>query len=625
MKRLTFFVTAALAASAASAAVLEFSYNVDGVEPGYYGTKKKENYDIAIKIDNPALAGQKITGLKVEIPGDASLYTAPSAFLTTELVVERIDGVRVNVPDICSVNATIADGYLTATFAEPYTLTSDPVYVGYAVEVDELTTISKTPIAVVPGHNTNGFWMHSSRTQLKWADYSDKVDEGMQSAMVVILEGDFPAESAGIAMPERTVCLTGQENDYFFTVINGGTSPISEIGYSWELADQKGEGTFKFDTPINGSLGAKGTAAMVLPEINEKGNYTLKLKIETINGTPNPNESASQEAKVIFAPAVPVNRPLVEEYTGLWCGWCVRGYAALEYLFEEHHTDFVAAAWHAGDPMSISTAFPNNPGGYPFAYINRSIPLDPGQLLTQWAIESEKPTDFSIVCDLKYTDDTKTSVTATATVNSIADYDDSYSVGFMLVADGLCQPSNALWGQKNYYSGNSSAYNELPGKYADEFFKGNPTVMGLVFNDVVLSTDNVLGIPKSLPQDIKAFEDYSCSATYDISEFRTNYITPTTSNPDANLIPFDKDKIRVIAFIVGPDKSIVNSCTSKYANGEDPSDVNGIYNVETDAEVVSTVWYDLQGRPVGNNAKGILLRVDTLSDGNVHVRKVAVK
>ena len=81
----------------------------------------------------------------------------------------------------------------------------------------------------------------------------------------------------------------------------------------------------------------------------------------------------------------------------------------------------------------------------------------------------------------------------------------------------------------------------------------------------------------------------------------------------------------MIAFIVGPDKSIVNSCTSKYANGEDPSDVNGIYNVETDAEVVSTVWYDLQGRPVGNNAKGILLRVDTLSDGNVHVRKVAVK
>ncbi|MBO5779946.1 MAG: Ig-like domain-containing protein, partial [Muribaculaceae bacterium] len=47
----------------------------------------------------------------------------------------------------------------------------------------------------------------------------------------------------------------------------------------------------------------------------------------------------------------------------------------------------------------------------------------------------------------------------------------------------------------------------------------------------------------------------------------------------------------------------------------------GIINVETGAEVISTVTYNMQGQRVANNYRGASLRVETLSDGTVRTVK----
>lgn len=302
MKKFTLLACAIMSVAMAPAAELEYSYNPNGLDPQWYGTSKKENYDIAVKIDNPGLAGARITSISVPVNGADNLYGSASAFLTSKLVVERIDGVRVNVPDICSVEATISNGILTATFDEPYTLTSEPIYVGYSIEVAELQTDTKAPIAVVAGDNPDGFWFHSTRTQLKWDNYVNKDKAGLQSAMSIMLDGNFDAATASISLPERTLMITNQENEYSFEVINGGVTEISNVGYSWKIGDISGEGTYEFPTPVRNAIGASGTVSFTVPAVEENGKNKISITLDKVNGSANPNLSASDEANVVSHP-----------------------------------------------------------------------------------------------------------------------------------------------------------------------------------------------------------------------------------------------------------------------------------------------------------------------------------
>ena len=59
MKKFTLLACAIMSVAMAPAAELEYSYNPNGLDPQWYGTSKKENYDIAVKIDNPGLADRK--------------------------------------------------------------------------------------------------------------------------------------------------------------------------------------------------------------------------------------------------------------------------------------------------------------------------------------------------------------------------------------------------------------------------------------------------------------------------------------------------------------------------------------------------------------------------------------
>lgn len=51
----------------------------------------------------------------------------------------------------------------------------------------------------------------------------------------------------------------------------------------------------------------------------------------------------------------------------------------------------------------------------------------------------------------------------------------------------------------------------------------------------------------------------------------------------------------------------------------------GIGSVESGLEIVATAYYDLSGRAVASDAKGLLIKVDTLSDGTASVSKILRK
>lgn len=598
----------------AAATDMEFSYNIEGRQPEYYGTSKRETYDIAVMIDNPSLTGAEITSLSVILPGEPDLYKDCSAFLTTELKIERINGKRVNAPDICSVPATLENGKLVASFDEPYKLTGTPIFVGYTIDVDVLTEASKLPIAVVPGKNPNGFWFHSSSTQLKWANYTTRTPDGLQSAMTIGLNGDFDSPNAAVELEPQAILLSGQDNDYSFSVVNGGTHAIDSIEFDWSVAGMKGTVSYSFETPVNNVIGAKGTVTFTLPSCEENGNFPIEITLTKINGTTVSSDSPGSTADVIFAPAIPVMRPLVEEYTGLWCGWCPRGYAALEYLDEEYgHETFVAAAWHSDDPMEVVPMedYPNSVFSWPLAFINRDkSSLDPGNIDGQWSKARAIPTDLDISCNLSFSEASKSAVTATASVTSLTDKEEQYRIGYLLVADGL---EHSTWFQSNNYSSKSGtslekAEADLPGRFAALFNEGHNPMPGLVFNDVVVNAEHAEGVRGSLPDNLTAFRTYTHEVTFDLDDIYSIF--------DKSEIPVIKGKVRVLAFLLKKNGMVANSCSSGY-----PSQVSLLDSVSSEAEVVSTIWYDLQGHSVAAPAKGLYIRMDTLSDGSLRVTK----
>ena len=130
-------------------------------------------------------------------------------------------------------------------------------------------------------------------------------------------------------------------------------------------------------------------------------------------------ECPETEGTLKVYPFIPANRPLVEEYTGLWCGWCPLGYVALETMKERRGDLFVAAAYHNGDDMAFDGKTPNSPGGYPSAYVNRSASVNLGKIYTEWDAWRRWIPEGGVECGVEWADDAHASLRATSTARFI--------------------------------------------------------------------------------------------------------------------------------------------------------------------------------------------------------------
>ncbi len=600
-------MAAGLAVVAPAYAVeLDFSYNTAGDPYDVYGFAKVENYDVAIRLDDPALVGSKVLGFYVEA---SSVGTSDySGWLSKELELEN----KVNKPDVVSKSASVGDdGFLRVTFDEPYTITSDGIYVGYSLSVKELLDeFDAYPVAVVEGVNENGLFLHTSRSRLKWTNYSERI--GAVSTMVVILEGDFKEHSAGVKLNGPLYAPVGKASEIEAVLVNHGANAISSVSYSYTAGGVSGSGEVSLPVPVKAFFGAQGSVSLPIGALPELGTYDFTLTIDKVDGVDNPDVSAAATDEIEVIPFMPVNRPLVEEYTGMWCGWCPVGYIALETLHKEYGGDFIAAAYHNDDEIAAVDydSYPSYITGFPASYVNRGYDeVYPGYLTAEWPKIRKSVPLGEIDVTVDWEDAAKTKLSATSSFRFIKDMNgDQYMIGYILVADSLTNPD---WKQRNYLSGDD--YYE--GECADLFVNGDEYVYGLVYNDVVLSSEGIYGVYGSVPADIKSDTPYTHTFTFD-----TNAVV----NIEGASIIQDPEKLRVIAFIYDAyDDKVLNSNSSDYASGE-PFSALGSVSV-SDAEVTSTEYYDLNGHRIFKPVSGLYLKSEKMSDGSRRVSKVVVR
>lgn len=114
---------------------------------------------------------------------------------------------------------------------------------------------------------------------------------------------------------------------------NGSRSTITEEGvtYSYAAGSYTGSGTVNLDEPVEG-IGEFADVQVMLDAIPEIGTYPFEFTVNTVNGVENTDISSTATSSFVVMPFVPVIRSLVEEFTGFGCGYCPRGYIAMEEM-----------------------------------------------------------------------------------------------------------------------------------------------------------------------------------------------------------------------------------------------------------------------------------------------------
>ena len=213
------------------------------------------------------------------------------------------------------------------------------------------------------------------------------------------------------------------------------------------------------------------------------------------------------------------HRPVYEEYTGMWCGYCPRGAVWMAIMKDSYPEDWIGISYHYNDDLQMlnKSDFPLSVNSYPSGYFDRQGSSYTSGLSSQWLSRCSIGTPASIEVEASIDADYE-NIICTAKLIFMEDVDgDDYEVEFILVADSL---HNDSWYQKNYYSSSSvSSYEE----YWQVYLEGGSEVYGLFFNDVVIATSRITSTGNiSLPSsNIAAMDTMSVAYTQPISMITT--------------------------------------------------------------------------------------------------------
>ena len=581
-----------------------------------WGTLKAENCGVAMQLKDPSLVGLTITKVRIPFDDEAKNLGRGALFLSKELKVEKgATSTDIhNVADILVDSFIIKSGWLDITLSQPYTITEDGVFVGYTFSVNKN---GLTPVRTVDVASDNNFWLFSSRTYKKWNNKSKFL--GKSLAMQVLLTG-APTNAASVSFASSTTQLNAQPK-VNLTITNHGTEKISSIDYTYEINGISQTAHKAFSPALSALFGKTANFEITLPKMTVKGARTLTVTIDKVNDQANEDKVPADAHDLAVYSEIPKKRALVEEYTGTWCGWCPRGFVALEILDKELKEDFIGVAYHSGDPMAFTGDFPIGVDGYPRASLDRvENSLDPyggksggGFGMRRDLAERNKMfTPVAIKVEAYFEDEAQTVIKTRSTTFAPVDLKDTkFQVSYILVANGLTEAGDPYrqgnWGQKNYLPGMSGTYPEEDFK---PFTSGGSLVTGLTYNFVACARSSKYGIAGSLPKEMTADVDYTHDYRFKLA---------LAKNAAGREIYQDKNKLEVVAFVIDANtKAVINACKTKV---QSYAAHTGVTDITTAGSETPVAYYSVDGKRLNAPQQG--MNIVRLSNGTS--RKIFIK
>lgn len=622
-----------------------FTYDSKGASHDLFGIQRCVQIDAAMRIKDPSLVGFEIMGVSVDIPSKAGCECDPSAsaWLSRQLQTEG----EFNLPDIQETKGTIrnygteseSDLRLDIMFPESYQVTEDGVYVGYSVTVMSCNVpgsgwTAKYPIVTVCDiDQPESFMIHCTKGNSglpqkypEWVDFSKDTRQAL--AMRVLMSGRRMENAASLEPLQTLYAEPGESGPVYTNLINYGTQPISSIEYTYTFGSN-GEHPVSFtneltlDTPIKAQTGSYVTLDLPFETPETLGTHSATVRVDKVNNKINEYKGSS-DLNIETVPFLPVNRPLVEDYTGQWCGYCPAVYVILNQMRDKYGEDFLSISYHVNDNIQgvLTDSLPSLTTGLPRVYLNdRNENIVYDNLEYLWLRKRRELAPADINVNIYWTDTDHTALRAESSVRFVHDDPDAnYMIAYAMVEDGMSDPK---WSQANEYMNS-----DFEGPYWDLFCGKGFTVLGLIYDDVILNFPSPKGIEGSLPSEISGEKEYCHSSVLNLKEAVCKF--PHINNYGENIIK-NPDNLRIVALLIdGETEEVCNAASSdysRYAGLYDSPD--GVDNIQTDIEMSETVYteyFTLGGirlTQIPDNGSVIIVR--HLADGSIRTEKKEVR
>ena len=320
---------------------------------------------------------------------------------------------------------------------------------------------------------------------------------------------------------------------------NVGTNPVKGIKYALMEGSDVIEEGFR-DVTVSDFMDV-GTFYINMKASNTEGAVKRTIVIQEVNNLTNDCTSNSVTGRVVTIVDKPKVLPVVEEYTGTWCGYCPYGIEAMKDAHQKHGDNVALIAVHYNDAMQTydCQSLYGYIEGYPCATINRGSSFDPQPpyLATNISDAMSNVAAGTIEATAKWSDPERTAIdidTKTAFVYS--ENDAHYGIAYVLVEDGM-KGEGYNWAQRNYLTGGSGS------SYYDFWYNAEDYVYGLEFDHVAVAAWDVkTGISGSVGSTIVKGQKTDFSYKADIS---------------TNALIQDKSKLRLVALLVDSQSSAI--------------------------------------------------------------------
>lgn len=543
---------------------------------------------ICIPANHELIGGSTIKAVRVYVrEGLANTMKDVSVWVSKTLPAS------LDAADYVQSVSSLADGANDIELTTPFAVDNQAFYIGYAV-----TSSNNYPIMCCGTEDVpNAFLIYAPGT-LNWEDLYG-YGFGKLAFQILVDGVELTSNSATPSDFGTSYVVKGESVTIPVKITNNGENDITSVSYTITT----GSSTTEEMTISVDNLPFNSSANVLIPFAadDEAKKYVKTVTITKVNGEANKATRNSAQGAVITIIEKPIPVPVVEEFTGTWCGWCVYGFTGLEKTKETFGDKVVLIAAHNSDPMEITDYNPimSRVSGFPSSFINRVIDAYPSASTLNYYVNEclESVTVADIQASAMWTSDDKTEISIdTQTKFVYSDDNGQYGIAYVLIEDGMTG-TGSNWAQANYLSGGS-------GDPDMEFwYNSGSKVSGLTFNFVAVGAwDIANGVSGSVNSAINAGEVQNYNFKADITSKSTIQ---------------DKSKLTVAALLIDQTTGGIVNAAQVAIQDFNPTAITGIQ----EATATEAARYTLDGRQVSAPQHG--LNIIRLSDGTV--RKVIVK
>lgn len=400
--------------------------------------------------------------------------------------------------------------------------------------------------------------------------------------------------------PAPQIAVAGTEAPLTVPMVTNGSEAVSTVDYVVSIdGTPQAPQHYELPQPLQ-ELGVGFDVPTVYTAPAEAVEHALTVSVTHVNGQPVAADDEATTTLTVLDRAT-TRRTVMEEFTGSWCPYCVRGIVGMQRLMATFGDRFIPIAVHGRDPMSIDgytesrvmTRTVARLGGYPSAIVDRRYECDPycGWAASgPWATEPiiadalAVPTVADIDVAAAWTDDTHKAIRYDVSTRfGYSSPEAPYAVTLVLTADGLTGEGREWYQVNGYndYDGDDDGLRSLAGQ--GEYLP-DP-----VFNHAAIDVVGVdTGISGSIHTPLTAGQTQTFTYTLDVS---------------ANELVQDPDRLTAVALLVDTrDGTLVNAAHSPVGTGS-----TGVRSIRQDGRSAAGAVYDLQGRPVRQPSHGVYI------------------